>query len=115
MYIEFKIEQTTPCEILTILSTIMLYLKIHLLYICWVNFNPLIKLILLEEISIKLAKRRFLGKFESHNTIYTFKNYFTTVFLVINFQFSTNKRYPNRPKVCSDYLIWLYDVELDVN
>ena len=61
------------------------------------NLNPLIKLILLEEISIKLAKRRFLGKFESHNTIYTFKNYFITVFLVINFQFSTNKRYPNRP------------------
>ena len=34
----------------------------------------------------------------SYNTIYTFKNYFVTVFSVISFQFSVfnNKRYPNR-------------------
>ena len=33
-------------------------------------------------------------KIRSHNTIYTFKNYFVTVFSVFN-----NKRYPNRPKI----------------
>ena len=36
--------------------------------------------------------------FGSHDTIYTLKNYFVTVFLVISFQFSANKRYPNRPQ-----------------
>ena len=33
----------------------------------------------------------------SHGIIHTFKNYFVTVFSVINFQFSANKQYPNRP------------------
>ena len=46
-----------------------------------------------------LAKHRFLSKFESHNTIYTFKNYFATVFSAISYQFSANKRYPNKPLV----------------
>ena len=32
-----------------------------------------------------LAKRRFLGKFESHITIHTLKNYFATVFSGISF------------------------------
>ena len=46
----------------------------------------------------------------SHNTIYTFKNYFTTVFLV--FSFSNNKFNPNRPlfSTCflqlNDLLLW---------
>ena len=31
-----------------------------------------------------------------HGTIYTFKNYFTTIILTINFQFQQNKSYPNR-------------------
>ena len=35
----------------------------------------------------------------SHSTIHTFKNYFVTVFSVINFQFSKNKQYPNTPYV----------------
>ena len=43
------------------------------------------------------AKRRFLGKFGSHGTIHTFKNYFAIVFPTISFQFSANKRYPNTP------------------
>ena len=34
-------------------------------------------------------------KNESHGTIYTFKNYFTTAFSV--FSFSKNKLYPNEP------------------
>ena len=40
------------------------------------------------------VKHKFLCKFgfHSHSTIYTFNNYFTTVFLVISF-----KRYPNTP------------------
>ena len=33
----------------------------------------------------------------SHGTIYTFKNYFATVFSVFSFQFQQNKFYPNRP------------------
>ena len=41
----------------------------------------------------------YLYIFGSHDTIHTFKNYFTTVFLTINFQFSANKRYPNTPQV----------------
>jgi len=43
----------------------------------------------------KSSKHKFQYKFESHSTIYTFKNYFITVFSAINFQFSANKQYPN--------------------
>ena len=39
----------------------------------------------------------FFIKNGSHGTIYIFKNYFTTVFLVFNFQ--QNKQYPNGPLV----------------
>ena len=39
----------------------------------------------------------FFIKNGSHSTIYTFKNYFSTVILAINFQFQQNKSYPNRP------------------
>ena len=39
----------------------------------------------------------FFIKNGSHGTIYTFKNYFTTVISVISFQFQQNKSYPNRP------------------
>ena len=39
----------------------------------------------------------FFIKNGSHNTIYTFKNYFATVFSVFSFQFQQNKFYPNRP------------------
>ena len=38
----------------------------------------------------------FFIKNWSHGTIYTFKNYFATVILAINFQFQQNKSYPNR-------------------
>ena len=34
----------------------------------------------------------------SYNTTHTFKNYFTTVFLVFSFQ--QNKLYPNEPYMC---------------
>ena len=40
----------------------------------------------------------FFIKNESHSTIYTFKNYFATVFSVSVFNFSKNKLYPNGPK-----------------
>ena len=39
----------------------------------------------------------FFIKNGSHSTIYTFKNYFTTVFLVSIFSFSKNKHNPNGP------------------
>ena len=39
----------------------------------------------------------FFIKNGSHGTIYTFKNYFSTVILAISFQFQQNKSYPNRP------------------
>ena len=39
----------------------------------------------------------FLIKNGSHGTIYTFKDYFATIFLVFNFQFQQNKFYPNGP------------------
>ena len=39
----------------------------------------------------------FFIKNGSHNTIYTFKNYFAIVISVISFQFQQNKSYPNRP------------------
>ena len=39
----------------------------------------------------------FFIKNGSHNTIYTFKNYFATVISAKNFQFQQNKSYPNIP------------------
>ena len=39
----------------------------------------------------------FFIKNGSHSTIYTFKNYFATVFLVSVFSFSKNKLNPNTP------------------
>ena len=42
----------------------------------------------------------FFIKNGSHSTIYTFKNYFATVFSVSVFSFSKNKLNPNRPYVC---------------
>ena len=41
----------------------------------------------------------FFIKNGSHNTIYTFKNYFATVFSVSVFSFSKNKLNPNTPYV----------------
>ena len=41
----------------------------------------------------------FFIKNGSHDTIYTFKNYFATVISAINFQFQQNKSYPNTPLV----------------
>ena len=39
----------------------------------------------------------FFIKNGSHDTIYTFKNYFAIVISAISFQFQQNKSYPNRP------------------
>ena len=44
----------------------------------------------------------FFIKNGSHNTIYTFKIYFATVFSVSIFSFSKNKLNPNRPLVVQD-------------
>ena len=43
--------------------------------------------------------RNFFIKNGSHSTIYTFKNYFATVFLVSVFNFNKNKLNPNTPSV----------------
>ena len=43
----------------------------------------------------------FFIKNGSHNTIYTFKNYFATVFSVSVFSFSKNKLNPNTPIILS--------------
>ena len=42
----------------------------------------------------------FFIKNRSYSTIYTFKNYFTTVISAISFQFQQNKSYPNRSLGC---------------
>ena len=49
----------------------------------------------------------FFIKNGSHGTIYTFKNYFTTVMSVINFQFQQNKSYPNR-RLGNNYSKYIY-------
>ena len=46
----------------------------------------------------------FFIKNGSHSTIYTFKNYFATVFSVSVFSFSKNKFNPNTPKFVLLYL-----------
>ena len=50
----------------------------------------------------------FFIKNGSHNTIYTFKNYFATVFSVSVFSFSKNKLNPNTPNVWSMIIIHYY-------
>ena len=45
----------------------------------------------------------FFIKNGSHNTIYTFKNYFVTVFSVLVFNFSKNKLNPNTPIVSDGF------------
>ena len=48
------------------------------------------------DLQISLFSNFFI-KNGSHDTIYTFKNYFASVFSVFSFQFQQNKSYPNRP------------------
>ena len=52
----------------------------------------------------------FFIKNGSHNTIYTFKNYFATVISAKSFQFQQNKSYPNRPLVSSVLRITIRDI-----
>ena len=55
----------------------------------------------------------FFIKNGSHDTIYTFKNYFATVISAISFQFQQNKSYPNRPleiKVIRLYYCWKFSI-----
>ena len=47
----------------------------------------------------------FFIKNGSHNTIYTFKNYFATVFSVSVFSFSKNKFNPNTPQMQLHHVI----------
>ena len=51
----------------------------------------------------------FFIKNESHDTIYTFKNYFATVISAISFQFQQNKSYPNRPLIAFSIYLTQFD------
>ena len=64
--------------------------------LCLAFFWGLIALFMGPLNSVKYA---FPCIFGSHSIIYTFKNYFVTVFSIISFQFSANKRYLNRPLI----------------
>ena len=49
----------------------------------------------------------FFIKNESRGTIYTFKNYFTTVFSISIFSFSNNKLNPNRPYISKTHFLFV--------
>ena len=63
---------------------------------CWLFYRKQCISVLFMDPQILLFSNFFI-KNRSHGTIYTFKNYFATVFLVFSFQFQQNKFYPNRP------------------
>ena len=63
---------------------------------CWLFYNKQYIYVLFTDPQILLFSNFFI-KNGSHGTIYTFKNYFTTVFLVSVFSFSKNKLNPNGP------------------
>ena len=62
---------------------------------CWLFVHEQCIRALFTDLQISLFNHIFI-KNGSHDTIYTFKNYFTTVFSVFSFQFQQNKFYPNR-------------------
>ena len=63
---------------------------------CWLFCSKQCISVLFMDSQIPLFSNFFI-KNGSHGTIYTFKNYFATVFSVFSFQFQQNKFYPNRP------------------
>ena len=65
---------------------------------CWLFCSKQCISILFMDPQISLFSNFFI-KNGSHGTIYTFKNYFATVFSIFSFQFQQNKFYPNRPLV----------------
>ena len=62
---------------------------------CWLFHHEQCICVLFTDPLIPLFSNFFI-KNGSYGTIYTFKNYFATVFLVFSFQFQQNKFYPNR-------------------
>ena len=65
---------------------------------CWLFCSKQCISVLFIDPQIPLFSNFFI-KNGSHGTIYTFKNYFATVFLVSVFSFSKNKLNPNRPYI----------------
>ena len=63
---------------------------------CWLFYSKKYIYVLFTDPQILLFSNFFI-KNGSHCTIYTFKNYFITVFLVSVFSFSKNKLNPNGP------------------
>ena len=63
---------------------------------CWLFYNKQYIYVLFTDPQILLFSNFFI-KNGSHGTIYIFKNYFTSVFLVSVFSFSKNKLNPNGP------------------
>ena len=63
---------------------------------CWLFVREQCIRALFTDLQISFFNHLFI-KNGSHDTIHTFKNYFTTVFSVFSFQFQQNKIYPNRP------------------
>ena len=63
---------------------------------CWLFCSKQCISVLFMDPQIPLFSNFFI-KNGSHGTIYTFKNYFATMFSVFSFQFQQNKFYPNRP------------------
>ena len=72
------------------------YCSINSSYKCWLfNYEQCICALFMDP-QISLFSNFFI-KNGSYGTIYTFKNYFATVFLIFSFQFQQNKFYPNIP------------------
>ena len=69
------------------------YYFFHAFSVFWDNYHYLCNAVTLSMGHIAILFKKKNIKNESHGTIYTFKNYFATVFLV--FSFSKNKLYPN--------------------
>ena len=68
--------------------------------ICWLLHSKQCICALFTDLQIPLFSNFFI-KNESHSTIYTFKNYFATVFSISVFSFSKNKLNLNGPLVLS--------------
>ena len=69
---------------------------------CWLFHSEQCIHALFTDSQIPLFSNFFI-KNKSHGTIYTFKNYFVTVFSVSVFSFSKNKLNPNEPFVLHQY------------
>ena len=88
----------TVCFELKLTSTFLLHVFLFLFFFFFFFFSPqLLTICVLSTVPQITLFSNFFIKNGSHNTIYTFKNYFATVFSVSIFSFSKNKLNPNTP------------------